>query len=231
MKAMAVPLDAEDLAEFANLKTDEDAAGFQRKTTGRDTGPDFAPASWWTYPATRDDIPEPKQWMFTQRLVREAWKQKFQSDKGLFDTVRLLLSVFNPQALKESAVMICPEQDREEVVIVSTVSACTKHGNHTLADVDETREEYGFHKAIRYLAGGPAWRVKTCEYCHGYFVADHNGRKCCSVKCSSDHQIERQQDHARDRNWYRPNKSARISSPRLPGSRSEKRKTDKPASR
>ena len=51
MKAMDVLLDADDLARFANLETDEDAAYFQRMTTGRDTGSDFAPPSWWDYQA------------------------------------------------------------------------------------------------------------------------------------------------------------------------------------
>ena len=95
------------------------------------------------------------------------------------------------------------------------------------ADVGALAEEYGFHKAIRYLAGGPSWRMKKCENenCSRRFVADHNERKCCSTRCSSEHQSDRQKKWGRENNWGRPGPAkakTRKSSPRLPGSRSKK---------
>jgi hypothetical protein len=210
MKAMDVLLDADDLARFANLETDGDALSFQQITTGRDTGPDFAPATWWNYRAT-DSKGKPlaeKQWRFTQGLVREAWDQQFQSEVGLFDLVRLLLSVFDPEALLENIIPIPSETYRPRY-----------------ADVGALAEEHGFHKAIRYLAAGPSWRMKKCENkgCGRRFIADHNERKCCSVRCSYEHQIERQKDWGKENNWGRPVKEKmRKGSPRLPGSRQKK---------
>lgn len=203
MKAMVVLLDADDLARFANLKTDQDAASFQQMTTGRDTGPDFAPARWWNYQAT-DSRGKPlaeRQWRFTQRLVREAWKQEFHSDVGLFDLARLLLSVFDPEDLLQNLIPIPSDNYRP-----------------VFADMGALGEEYGFHKAVRYLAGGPNWRLKMCIICGGYFVADHNERKCCSVPCSAKNQMARQYKTAKKNNWYRRKKKKRKSSPRLPGS-------------
>jgi hypothetical protein len=213
MKAMDVLQDADDLARFANLEKDEDAAVFQRLTSGRDTGPDFAPAAWWNYRAT-DSVGKPrpeKQWRFTQRLVREAWDEKFQSEVGLFDLARLLLSVFDPEALMENIIPIPSETYRP-----------------LYADVGALAEEYGFHKAIRYLAGGPSWRMKKCESenCRQRFVADHNERKCCSTRCSSEHQSERQKKWGRENNWGRPRPvkaKMRKGSPRLRGSRPKKK--------
>jgi hypothetical protein len=212
MKAMAVLMDADDLARFANLETDNDAAGFQRATTGRDTGPDFAPASWWKYRAA-DSSGNPldeTQWRFTQSLVREAWDQQFHSEVGLFDLARLLLSVFDPDALLANLIPSPSDKYRPRFADVSTLA-----------------EEYGFHKAIRYLAGGPSWRMKRCknENCSRRFVADHNERKCCSTRCSSEYQSERQKKWGRENNWGRPRPvkaKARKSSPRLPGSQTKK---------
>jgi hypothetical protein len=209
MKAMDVLLDADDLAKFASLETDDDAASFQRATTGRDTGPDFAPATWWNYQAT-DSNGRPlaeKQWRFTQRLVREAWDQQFQSEVGLFDLARLLLSVFDPEALLENVIPLPSNAYRPPY-----------------ADVGALAEEHGFHKAIRYLAGGPSWRTKKCanKNCGRRFVADHNERKCCSTRCSSEYQAERQKKWGRKNNWGRPKAKMRKGSPRLPGSRRKK---------
>jgi ribosomal protein S27AE len=210
MKAMAVLMDADDLARFANLEKDEDAASFQRNTTGRDTGPDFAPAAWWNYQAT-DSSGKPlseKQWRFTQRLVREVWDHQFQSEVGLFDLVRLLLSVFNPEDLLENLIPIPSDPYRPPY-----------------AGVGALADEYGFHKAIRYLAGGPSWRIKTCEECGGRFVADHNERKRCSTRCSATHQTERQKEWGQKNNWGRrsPVKAkTKKSSPRLRGSQRKK---------
>jgi len=208
MKAMDVLLDADDLARFANLETDEDAASFQRKTTGRDTGPDFAPATWWKYRAT--DLAE-RQWRFTQKLVREAWDQRFQSEVGLFDLARLLLSVFDPEGLLE--------------IMIPRRSGVYRP---QYADVGALAGEYGFHKAIRYLAGGPSWRMKKCENenCSRRFVADHNERKCCSTQCSSEYQAERQKKWGRKNNWGRPSTvkaKMRKSSLSVQGSRRKKR--------
>jgi hypothetical protein len=215
MKAMDVLLDADDLARFANLETDEDAASFQRRTTGRDTGPDFAPATWWNYRATDSNgrLLAKKQWQFTQGLVREAWDQQFQSEVGLFDLARLLLSVFDPEDLLENLIPIPSNAYRPRY-----------------ADVGALAEEQGFHMAIRYLAGGPSWRLKKCENenCGRRFVADHNERKCCSTQCSSEHQTERQKKWGQNNNWGRPVKAKmRKSSPRVPGSR-RKKATAKP---
>jgi hypothetical protein len=212
MKAMYVLLDADDLARFANLRTDEDAASFRRNTTGRDTGPDFAPAAWWNYRAT-DSSGKPlgeKQWRFTQSLVREAWDQQFQSEVGLFDLARLLLSVFDPNDLLQN------------IIAIPSNAYLPQY-----ADVGAIAEEYGFHKAIRYLAGGPSWRMKKCENenCGRRFVADHNERKCCSTRCSSEYQAERQKKWGRENNWGRPRPvkaKTRKSSPRLPGSQRKK---------
>jgi hypothetical protein len=191
MKAMDVLLDADDLARFANLETEEDAASLQRATSSRDTGPDFAPATWWNYRAT-DSNGRPlaeKQWRFTQRLVREAWDQQFQSEVALFDLARLLLSVFDPEALLEN------------IIPIPSNPYLPRY-----ADVGELAEEYGFHKAILYLAGGPSWRMKECknDNCGRRFVADHNERKCCSTRCSSEYQAERQKKWGRKNNWGRP---------------------------
>ena len=212
MKAMDVLLDADDLARFANLETDEDAASFQRQTTSRDTGPDFAPATWWKYRAT-DSNGRPlggKQWRFTQSLVREAWDQQFRSEVGLFDLARLLLSVFEPEALLENVIPSPSNAHRPRY-----------------ADVGALAEEYGFHKAIRLLAGGPSWRMKKCENenCGRRFVADHNERKRCSTECSSEYQAERQNKWGRKNNWGRPSTvkaKVRKSGPRVPGSRRKK---------
>jgi predicted RNA-binding Zn ribbon-like protein len=215
MKAMDVLLDADDLARFAHLETDEDAASFQRLTTGRDTGPDFAPATWWKYRAT-DSNGRPlagKQWRFTQSLVREAWDQQFRSEVGLFDLARLLLSVFEPEALLENVIPSLSNAHRPRY-----------------ADVGALAEEHGFHKAIRLLAGGPSWRMKKCENenCGRRFVADHNERRRCSTKCSSEYQAERQNKWGRKNNWGRPSTvkaKVRKSGPRVPGSRRKKAAT------
>ena len=234
MKAMAVLMDADDLARFANLETDEDAASFQLKTTGRDTGPDFAPAAWWNYRATDYSNGEPereKQWRFTQRLVREAWDQKFRSEVGLFDLVRLLLSVFDPfqvdprQRLRLRLAKSLGEGFKE--LLEENLPNPSEPYRPTYANVEALGEEYGFHKAIRYLAGGPSWRMKTCENknCGRRFVADHNERKRCSTRCSSECQAERQTKWGRENNWGRPSPvkaKTRKSSPRLPGSRRKK---------
>lgn len=210
MKAMDVLLDADDLARFANLETDEGAAAFQRNTTGRDTGPDFAPAAWWNYQAT-DSSGKPsgeKQWRFTQRLIREAWDQQFQSEVGLFDLARWILSVFDPKDLLENIIPIPSDPYRPPY-----------------ADVGALAEEYGFHKAIRYLAGGPSWRIKICKNCGQRFVADHNERKCCSMRCSSTYQTERQKQWGREHNWGRPSPvkaKKEKGGPGLPGSRPKK---------
>jgi hypothetical protein len=205
MKAMDVLLDADDLARFANLDTDKEAASFQRLTTGRDTGPDFAPATWWKYQATNS---AEKQWRFAQKLVRAAWDQQFQSEVGLFDLARLLLSVFDPEDLLENVIPLRSNPYRPPY-----------------ADVGALAEEYGFHKAIRYLTGGPSWRMKKCknENCGRRFVADHNERKCCSTECSSGYQLDRQNEWGRKNNWGRPVKAKTAkSSPRLPGSKRKK---------
>jgi hypothetical protein len=181
MKRMAVLPDADYLAEFANL-TSQDVTAFRLKTTGRDTGPDFAPAGWWDYqPTDSDGNPLPKkQWQFTQELVREAWDNQFQSEVGLFDLARLLLSVFEP-----------PDPFLQ--------------GRHRrcFAEPNDLAEEFGFHKAIRYLAGGPDWRIMECKKCRRRFVADHNERERCSEQCSYNYELERHNDWGRKNNWGR----------------------------
>src|SRR4051812_20161768 len=98
MKAMEVLRDSDDLAEFANLKTHQDAINFQQKTTWREGRTDFAPASWWGY--DHDGYAGGRhqwQWQYTQRLLREEWAKQFQSDwAGLYLMVQLLFSVFEP---------------------------------------------------------------------------------------------------------------------------------------
>ena len=205
MKAMHILQDA-DIWPSSPTSRPTRTPSTSRKTTGRDTGPDFAPASWWKYQhQTRDEGGKPllkKQWQFTQELVREAWDKQFQSEVGLFSLARLLLSVFDTEQLQ------LLEEQSEGI-------------SRFYVGVDDVAEEYGFHKAVGYLTGGPSWRMKTCVQCRRYFVADHNGRKCCSAKCSYEHQIQRQQNRSREKNWYRPRKSKRRSSPRLPGGRSK----------
>src|ERR1700734_312526 len=102
---------------------------------------------------------------------------------------RLLLSVFDPEALLEN------------IIPIPSNPYLPRY-----ADVGELAEEYGFHKAILYLAGGPSWRMKECknDNCGRRFVADHNERKCCSTRCSSEYQAERQKKWGRKNNWGRP---------------------------
>lgn len=227
MKAMAVPLDVEDLAEFVNLETEEEAIVFQQKTMGRDTGPDFAPAAWWNYRAVCM-IPYPdKQWKFTRDLMRGAWdeaqiltrrgEKKFESEMPLLD-VRILMSVFEPNDLLENR-----SPSSFEPFLYVTVDGVRVDSQYhpTYAAVDEPMEEYGFHKAVRYLIGGPTWRMKECLICRRRFVANHNGRKCCSVSCSRDFQIRRQHEEAKKKNWYRPAKKRSVRARKSP-----KRRTD-----
>jgi hypothetical protein len=129
---------------------------------------------------------------------------------GLFDLARLLLSVFDPNDLLQN------------IIAIPSNAYLPQY-----ADVGAIAEEYGFHKAIRYLAGGPSWRMKKCENenCGRRFVADHNERKCCSTRCSSEYQAERQKKWGRENNWGRPRPvkaKTRKSSPRLPGSQRKK---------
>jgi hypothetical protein len=189
MKTMVVPLDVEDLARFANLATDGDAAFFQTTTVGRDARVDFAPKNWWEYPPTASQSKPAtgEQWRITQMLVRDAWDEQFQSEVGLFDLVRLLTSVFEPAALLES-------------LFPSPVPRWPQ-----FAEAAALADEYGFHKAIRYLSGGSSWRMKRCanSSCGRRFVADHNARKCCSSQCSSQFRQERQKEWGRENNWGR----------------------------
>ena len=195
MKAMQVLQDADDLAEFANLTADK-VEHFRRKTTNRSDRPDFAPPRWWDHKCVTHQGEATQQWQFTQQLVQEAWDQHFQSDVGLFDLVRLLLSVFDPNDLLEVMMPLSSDPYRP-----------------AFADISSIGEESGFHRGVRYLAAEPAWRTKQCKECERRFVADHNERKYCSLagedgsKCSTKVEDRRHYEWSKANNWGRPVKA------------------------
>lgn len=158
MKATPLLRDSQFLAEFVNLDADDS----RRAEEFRHNHPDFAPSSWWDYQPTDSNgaALSQKQWQLTQHLVREAWKEQFKSDVGLYRLIRLLLSVFDSDNLTD-------------VMFKSPYRP-------TVADTNAIAEEYGYHKAIRYLFDAP-WRARFCEECGAAYVADHNKRKYCSV--------------------------------------------------
>ena len=157
MKAIETLEAADFLVEFVNLRP-EDAVMLRTKI--RDRGSDFIPDAWWDY---RDG----RQWVLNQKWLREAWDAKF--ELFLFDQLRLITSVFDPQNL------------------VDVMLGIKKRP--TFADMGELAEEYGYHKAVRYLIEQP-WRAKMCEECGSRFIANHNKRRYCSLadengfKCS-----------------------------------------------
>jgi hypothetical protein len=175
--------DAQFLAEFANL----DAANAERVQDFRHNHPDFAPDSWWDYPP-KSTI---KLWLRNQEWLREAWDQEFIFDGGLFVLMRLTTSVFDPEPMLANAAMF-------------------KHSDFPyFAQLSDVAEEWGYHRAVRYVAEKP-WRAKICKECGERYIADHGKRKYCTIaledgksKCSSE-VIKRQHlKSAKEHNYWR----------------------------
>lgn len=176
MKAEKTLIAADLLAEFANLKP-EDMPAFRLKIQGSD----FIPNAWWDYRRG-------KQWSLNQQWLREAWDAKFEN-LNLFNKLRLITSVFEPADTLDSLMGIKREPDRQSA----------------FADPTEMSREYGYHQALQYLMEHQ-WAAKKCGECGGYFVANHNARKFCSVASGEGVNCSKKSLNRSKRNYWEANK-------------------------
>jgi hypothetical protein len=154
MKRTGTYRDAEFLAEFANL----DPANTRAMDYFRKNHTDFVPDAWWDYPPGPD---EPRLWQRNQKWLLEAWDEEFVFDTGLYKLMRLTTSVFDTETHVKSAELF---GDKKYPMF---------------ATLEDVAEEWGYHRAVRYVAETP-WRAKICEECGARFVADHAKRKYCT---------------------------------------------------
>src|SRR6266478_5286109 len=83
-------IDSQVLAEFANLNA-QDANDLSPANAEhfRNNHPGFVPEEWWTNVHWRAETKEePKgffgaPWMFAQRLLQDAWREKFSVEKSV----------------------------------------------------------------------------------------------------------------------------------------------------
>jgi hypothetical protein len=171
---------AEVLAAFANL----DRENLVKVKAFRNDYPDFAPAEWWDYKFTLNELVpsvmgfgdnpvDPLEygaildtelatsWHDTQSQVWCAWDNEFKF-ASVFVLTSLLRSVF-----------VAPK----EAVLTSANLYMSDGEFLELA----TPKMYGFHKAVLYLHHHP-WRAKICKDCEKYFVARHPKREFCEYK-------------------------------------------------
>ncbi len=132
-------LDAADaLATFANVDV-ERAEEFRKNHSA------FVPAAWWDY---QSDAAQSqgfsKHWQHTQGLLREAWLVWYPEEQELllFDFLRILTSVFDPDDLFE----VWTGMKERPALAPQTALA----------------EMLPFHKAVQFIATAP-WRAKFCE--------------------------------------------------------------------
>ena len=172
-KITEVLRNAQTLAEFSNLDRG-------RVDYFRNNFPDFVPQAWWDYHATNA---QQKQWLFTQALLRDAWKNRFKG--GAYFLVALLTSVFKPSDLIESHFDF--QFDRP-----------------AFARVSEMSWGYSpFQRAVLYLFEN-SWRARFCAECDKRFVAAEPRNKFCSDTCSQAHQNRRKRA-----NWHKHGKQQR----------------------
>jgi len=172
--------DAQFLAEFAALQP-------QSVENWRMNHPDFVPQKWWDYrPTDSKGKPQPRKlWQMNQEWLREAWRKHF--NIGLFDLMRLITSVFDPDNLTD---------------VMFGVSE-----RPTFATLSEMPEElYPYQKAVLYLKENN-WRSALCERCNMPFVAAHNRQKYCGRTLNAEGETcftlarkeQKRADHARHR--------------------------------
>ena len=116
-----------------------------------------------------------KVWQLNQSWLREAWNAHFEIE--LFDVLKLLTSVFNPD-------------DSPKVFVM-------------LLDVPQNSTYY---RAISLLID-QKWRARFCEECRNRFVAAESRNKYCSDACSREVRLrqERETWH-QNKEKYRPRK-------------------------
>jgi hypothetical protein len=140
--------DLQALAEFANLDPKNlNPLDRQNIESFRHNYPDFVPEAWWDYQPTDSDRKplSAKQWELNQDMLREAWNSEF--EVSMFDLVRLLTSVFDPNDLIDVAVF--PSLGHRPM----------------FATITELGDPWPYHESVLYLREQP-WRAKICENCH-----------------------------------------------------------------
>lgn len=121
---------------------------------------DFVPQAWWDYQPT-DSERQPcaqKQWQINQEWLREAWHSNF--NISLFELLRLLTSVFDPNDLTD--VSVFPSLKYRPV----------------FATMGEIADPCRYHEAVMWLYE-QRWRVVVCKMCGKLFVARHPKREYC----------------------------------------------------
>jgi len=164
--------DAGTLAEFANLRAD-DMESF------RHNYPDFVPDAWWDYTSTHG-----RQWESSQGLLRRVWEAwSSGTSLGLYKTVSLIMSVFDPNTLFD-----------------------TEFGTGDRPPLAEPFElpvdPFPFHKALEYLNQQP-WRAKKCENCGRYIVVRVAKTKYCNRDDCGNNIREQRHRAAKLRSWHR----------------------------
>lgn len=188
--------EAKALADFANLAP-SDIRAFRKDN------PDFFPVAWWDYkpiPPSEVDVLAMKwpetQWQIVQRLIRGAWKKRFQISASGF--VTLLGCVFDPETMGWSG-------NRERLPAAM---------GWDMTNVKDSP----YHEVVRWLVG-QSWRVKQCEQCGKCFIAEASKRKFCSTEgdasCFSAHRKADRKNSASEvnedrRNNYDPEKRRRL---------------------
>jgi hypothetical protein len=144
--------DVQALAEFANLdNNNHDPLDRRNFENFRNNYPEFVPQAWWDYRPT-DSERKPlanNQWELNQEMLREAWENQFAI--GMFDLLRLLTSVFDPNDLTDVAVF--PSLGHRPM----------------FATMAEIADPCPYQNAVLYLREHP-WQAKVCENCHCYIV-------------------------------------------------------------
>lgn len=162
--------DAVVLAAFANLR-DEEVENFRRNY------PDFVPGAWWDYRSQ-------EQWKFSQGWVRAAWEQwGTGTGLGVFKTVALITSVFDPNELFET------EFGTGEQPAFAGIESLTE-------------KQYPFHKAVEYLNQQP-WRARKCENCGRYIVVRVAKTKYCDRDDCGNNIREQRHRAAKLRSWHK----------------------------
>ena len=116
-------------------------------------------------------------WQQNQSWLREAWKAGFEI--GLFDVLKLLTSVFDPN-------------DSPPYTVFATLLNVPVAGS--------------YHVGLSYLFEHK-WRARFCAECKKRFVAAESKTKCCSGNCSTERlRRTKRQSWSKHAKQWRPGK-------------------------
>lgn len=155
---------ADALADFANLQPAE-APAFRLKH------PNFAPPMWWdTKPRIGNSSVGTPEWLNTQRLLREAWREKFPPDS----CIRLIgdwsnFAWFGQQAQQTNDLI----QSGDEAALIEMMKDPAFFVQPRAFDAQ---------RAVMFMYV-QAWRAAFCVGCSRPFVRATKTSRYCSQAC------------------------------------------------